>query len=399
LTERLYYADSYLTTFDAAIVEVVSAASKYHIYLDRTAFYPASGGQPCDTGRIAGLAVVDVVDEPHRIAHVLEQPAAAGPVSCQIDWDRRFDHMQQHSGQHLLSAVFEELFRFHTLSFHLGVETSTIDLDTAELSPDQVTGAERRANDLVFEGRPITVGFYSAEEAGALGLRKPSEREGLLRVVEIAGCDRSACGGTHVRGTGEIGPILIRRLDRVRQSVRVEFACGHRAVRLARADYTALSRAAQIFSAPPDQVPALVAAQVEAAKTAEKTRQKLEAELSVWQGRDLYARTVPDAHGRRILQTWESSGPLDAWRLRAQSYVASGPGAVFLVTTASPPALLLALSPDLGIHAGQLVREVVTARGGRGGGSPQVAQGSLPDAAGLGGTVREVLRSLTVAAL
>jgi alanyl-tRNA synthetase len=392
LTDRLYYADSYLTAFDAAVVEVVPAASRYHLYLDRTAFYPASGGQPCDTGRIGGLAVLEVVDQDDRIAHLVEQPAAPGPVRCQIDWSRRFDHMQQHSGQHLLSAVFEELFRFRTLSFHLGAETSTIDLESAELSGNQVQSAEQRANDLVFENRPITVAFHPAAEA--LGLRKPSEREGLLRVVEIAGCDRSACGGTHVRATGEIGPILIRRLDRVRQSVRVEFVCGARAVRRARADYTALTRAAQSFSAPLDQIPALVAAQVEAAKTAEKTRQKLEAELAGWQGRDLYAQTAPDERGRRVFQTSESCGSLDAWRLRAQSYVASGPKAVFLVTTADPPALLLAVSADLGLHAGQLVREVIGAHGGRGGGGSQVAQGRLPDAARLAEAARDVLNRL-----
>jgi alanyl-tRNA synthetase len=389
LTERLYYADSYLTKFDATIVEVLPATSRYHLYLDRTAFYPASGGQPCDTGRLAGLPVVDVVDEGDRIAHVVEQPAAPGPASCQIDWARRFDHMQQHSGQHLLSAVFEELCRFRTLSFHLGAEASTIDLDTPELAPDQVVAAERRANELVFENRPITVGFHSAEEAPAL--RKPSEREGTLRVVEIAGCDRSACGGTHVRATGEIGPILIRRLDRVRQNIRVEFLCGLRAVRRARDDYAALSRVAQIFSAPLEQLPALVAAQVEAAKTAAKTRQKLEAELAGWHGRDLDAKTPPDDRGHRLFQASESSGSLDAWRLRAQSYVASGPGAVFLVTTADPPALLLAVSTDLGIHAGQIVRDAVSAQGGRGGGSPQVAQGSLPDAERLAAAARQVL--------
>ncbi len=394
MTQRLYYADSYLTAFDAHIVEVRPAASRYHLYLDRTTFYPSSGGQPFDTGQIGSVAVVDVLEEDERIAHVVEQPAAAGPVRCEIDWGRRFDHMQQHSGQHLLSAVFEELFRYPTVSFHLGAETSTIDLETPDATAAQVEAAETRANALVFENRPVTVASYSAEEAAAIGLRKPTEREGTIRVVEIAGCDRSACGGTHVRATGEIGPILIRRLDRVRQTVRVEFLCGGRAVRRARADYKALARVAQVFSAPLDETPALVTAQMEAARTADKTRQKLEAELAGWKGRDLYAKTPPDQRGRRVHRVSEAAGSLEGLRLLAQGYLAAGPGAVFFVTTAQPPALLIAVSGDLGLHAGQIVKSAVEPLGGRGGGSPQMAQGSLPEAGRLAEAVQRILERL-----
>lgn len=394
MTQRLYYSDSYLTAWEAHIVEVRPAASRYHLYLDRTNFYPTSGGQPFDTGRIGDVPVVEVVDEEDRIAHVVEQPVEPGPVRCQLDWGRRFDHMQQHSGQHLLSAVFEELFRQRTVSFHLGAQTSTIDLETAEVTAAQVEAAEVRANALVFENCPITVGFYSAEEATAIGLRKPSEREGTVRVVEIAGCDRSACGGTHVRATGEIGAILIRRLDRVRQSVRVEFVCGGRAVRRARADFHALSRVAQVFSAPLDEAPALVAAQMEAAKSADKTRQKLEAELAVWKGRDLYAKATPDERGRRVYRASEAAGSLEGWRLLAQSYITAGPGAVFCVTTQEPAALLLAASVDVGLHAGRVVKGAVEPLGGRGGGSPQVAQGSLPEPGRLGEVVQRILEGL-----
>lgn len=394
MTQRLYYTDSYLTAFDAHIVEVRPAASRYYLYLDRTTFYPSSGGQPFDTGRIGSAAVVDVLDEEERIAHVSEHPAAAGPVRCEVDWARRFDHMQQHSGQHLLSSVLEELFRYRTVSFHLGAETSTIDLETPDLTAAQIEAAETRANALVFDDRPITVAFYSAEEAAAIGLRKPSEREGTIRVVEIAGCDRSACGGTHVRATGEIGPILIRRLDRVRQIIRVEFLCGGRAVRRARADYNALTRVAQVFSAPLDETPALVTAQLEAAKTADKTRQKLEAELAGWKGRDLYAVTPPDERGRRVYRASETSGSLERFRLLAQGYLAAGPGAVFLATTEQPPALLFAVSGDVGLPAGQVVKSVIEPLGGRGGGSSQMAQGSLPEAGRLAQAVQKILERL-----
>ncbi|HYM11159.1 MAG TPA: alanyl-tRNA editing protein, partial [Bryobacterales bacterium] len=204
-SERLYYQDSYLTRFDAAVVETRPAGDRFHVYLNRTAFYPASGGQPFDIGRIGGASVVEVIDQGERIAHVADAAVPPGPAACEIDWARRFDHMQQHTGQHLLSAVFAELLHHATVSFHLGAESSTIDLATPQLSAAQMEAVETRANALVFENRPVTVHFYSAAEAVSIGLRKPSDRAGEIRVVAIEGCDRSACGGTHVRATGEIG--------------------------------------------------------------------------------------------------------------------------------------------------------------------------------------------------
>ena len=380
-TDRLYYTDSYLTRFEAEIVAVRPASGQYRVYLDRTAFYPSSGGQPCDTGRIARAAVVDVAEEGEHVAHLVESELSPGAVACEIDWARRFDHMQQHTGQHLLSAVFVEQLGYPTVSFHLGSETSTIDVEAPELSGQQIEAVEARANALVTENRPVAARFHSPEEAASLGLRKPSEREGPVRVVEIEGCDRSACGGTHVRATGEIGPILIRRLDRVRQTVRVEFVCGGRAVRRARADYNALARAAQLFSAPPDQVPALVAAQIEAAKSADKAQRKLQAELAAFKGRELYQATPADARGRRVHQAVKPAGSIEMWRLLAQAFTAAGPGGVFLLALEQPPMFLLALSGDIAAHAGNVVKAVAEPLGGRGGGSARLAQASLPKAA------------------
>ncbi|MBI3697953.1 MAG: alanyl-tRNA editing protein, partial [Acidobacteria bacterium] len=304
-----------------------------------------------------------------------------------------FDHMQQHTGQHLLSAVFVELLGHATVSFHLGAETSTIDLSTPPLTAAQIEAVEARANTLVFENRPVKVRFYSAEEAISIGLRKPSEREGEIRVVEIDRCDRSACGGTHVRATGEIGPILVRRLDRVRGNARVEFVCGGRAVRRARADYNALAEVAQAFSAPLGQAPALVRSQMEAARAADKVRQKLEAELAAYQGRELYAATPPDTRGRRVHQAAARAGPIDRWRLLAQQFTSAGPDAVFLLTMEEPPALLLALSEGGG-NAGQIVKSAIEPLGGRGGGNARLAQASLPDTARAAEAARRVLELL-----
>ncbi|HEY1494881.1 MAG TPA: DHHA1 domain-containing protein [Candidatus Solibacter sp.] len=376
MTERLYYKNSYTSEFQARIVD--RSPDGRTVYLDRSAFYPTSGGQPFDLGSIAGVAVVEVVDEDDRIAHRLAAPLTAGDeVTAHVDWTRRFDHMQQHSGQHLLSAVFEELFGLHTVSFHLGAESATIDLEGGPVDPATLLRAEQRANQLIYENRPLDVRFEDAKEAQ--GLRKASEREGTLRIVSIEGLDRSACGGTHVRATGEIGVILLRKVEKIRQSVRVEFVCGGRAVKRARGDFEALTKVSQIFSAALDEVPGMVAAQVEAAKAGEKARRKVELELAAYQGKDLYQATAPGPDGlRRVTQRLER-GNLEDLRAVAQNFTAQ-PMAVFLATLQDPPSVLLAASADSGVDAGKVLKAALTAAGGRGGGNSRIAQGSVPDA-------------------
>jgi alanyl-tRNA synthetase len=387
VTDRLYYTDSYLREFRAHVTGRSDDGRR--IYLDRTSFYPASGGQPHDTGAIAGVPLVEVEDEGERIAHLLAAPLPddAGEVECRIDWERRFDHMQQHSGQHLLSAVFVERFGIATVSFHLGQDSSTIDLDAPVLEPARVLEAERRANEAVFENRPLRVSFEDA--AATRDLRKPSERGGTLRIVSIEGLDRSACGGTHVAHTGEIGPILLRKLDKIRNSVRVEFLCGGRAIARARADFDSLSRAAQIFSGALDEVPALVAAQQEAARASDKLRRKLEAELAQYQGRELYAATPPDEGGVRRAERRLSAGNLEELRGIAQSFTNQSK-AIFVAALDDPPAVLLAVSADSGVDAGKLLKTALAQAGGRGGGHARLAQGSLPNRAALEETLDRI---------
>src|ERR1035438_4961026 len=385
MTERNYYNDSYLRRFNAQVG--ACAPGGCPVYLDRTAFYPASGGQPFDLGSIAGVAVQDVVDEGDSVAHVLAAPVDPGPVECAIDWDRRFDHMQQHTGQHLLSAVFQELLGLDTVSFHLGAESSTIDLEGGTLDAPAAARAERRANQLVSENRPVTVVYEDA--AQAQGLRKASGREGTLRIVSIDGLDRSACGGTHVRSTGEIGVILVRKLEKIRQSVRVEFLCGARAVARARADYEALNKIAQLVSASLDDAPASVAAQLESAHAAEKSRRKLELDLAAHQGRELYQNTVPGPDGIRRVTRRAGRGSLEELRALAQSFTAQTK-AVFLAALNDPPSMLLATSADSGIDAGQVLKAALLEAGGRGGGALRIAQGSLPDV----GLIEKVMAKL-----
>ncbi|MDF1502606.1 alanyl-tRNA editing protein, partial [Roseisolibacter sp. H3M3-2] len=262
MTTRLYYTDAALLDFTARVAELADGGRR--VYLDRTALYPTSGGQPHDLGTLGGVAVVDVVDEDDRVAHLLAAPLAAAvgdEVAGAVDGARRRDHRQQHTGQHLLSAVFADLFGAETLSVHVGAATSTLDLSAERLSRDALVAAEARANAIVAEARPVRVTFEDA--AAAAGLRKPTDRAGTIRVVGIDGVDRSACGGTHVATTAEIGVVLLRRVERVRQASRVEFVRGDRALAGARADLEALAAVAGALSVGPDEAPAAVRAQAE----------------------------------------------------------------------------------------------------------------------------------------
>jgi alanyl-tRNA synthetase len=383
VTERLYYQDCYLQEFRACVLETADDGRR--VYLDRTAFYPTSGGQPFDTGKLGGANVIEVIDEEDRVAHVLDAPLATGEIAAEIDWQRRFDHMQQHSGQHLLSAVLEELFKIPTLSFHLGGEVCTIDVAAPSLTSLQIDQAEDRCAEIVGEARPLAITFEDA--AADLGLRKESQRTGTLRIVAIEGIDRSACGGTHVRTTAEIGPVLIRKTEKIRGNTRLEFVCGLRALRHARADFRTLQELSRQLSAPAVETPGLISAQLERIKSLEKAHQRLASELAQREGREQWAATAPDAQGvRRAVERVEQGAIDDAIRTRAQAFVAQG-RAVFLAVSKNPPSVLLAASPDSGINAGERVKTAVSAAGGRGGGNQALAQGSLPATADLDAVV------------
>jgi alanyl-tRNA synthetase len=388
VTERLYYRDAYLVDFDATVVD--RADDGRRVYLDRTAFYPTSGGQPFDTGRLGEAEVVEVVDEGERIAHLVNAPVAAQRLRGRIDWTRRFDHMQQHTGQHLLSAVIAERFGCETVSVHFGRESSTLDLTTAGLSHDQVVEAERFANRAVTDNRPVTVAFEEA--AAATGLRKPSDRQGIIRIVTIEGLDRSACGGTHVRATGEIGAISIRRVERVRQVTRLEFLCGQRAVRRARTDAELLTTLAAAHSAAAEELPGLLEAQRAELKAGVAARRELEEAVAGFRARELYGSIAPDARGRRLAILREAEGPIERLRPLSQAF-ASLPRAVFIGVVEQPPAILLAVSTDVGIDAGKQLKAALEAVGGRGGGSSGSAQGRVKQRADLDAVVERVINA------
>lgn len=233
MTQRLYYNDSYTLNFRAKVVDVRNFNHKNAVVLDKTYFYPTSGGQEHDTGYIDGIKVIDVIeDENGEILHIVDGDVKIGEVECKIDWDRRFSNMQQHTGQHILSKAFEVLLGCETVSSRLGDEIGTIDLDIESLNYEKVHEVELLANKIVWENRDVIVHFVSDSEISKFPLRKPPKVTGTVRIIEVKDFDFSPCGGTHVSKSGEIGLIKVRRWERVKGGLtRVEFVCGVRALK------------------------------------------------------------------------------------------------------------------------------------------------------------------------
>jgi alanyl-tRNA synthetase len=378
-TERLYYTDSYLKEFDARVVRTSPDPRGARIYLDHTAFYPESGGQPSDRGTLAGAPLLDVMDDEGEIAHILAESPAAEVVEGRIDWERRFDHMQQHTGQHILSAAFERAGGYKTVSFHLGTESSTIDLDSDRVGAKQLEEAEELANRVVFENRPVQISFRAAAEAQQLDLRKPTFREGDIRLVEIAGFDLSACGGTHVSGTGGVGIISIRKVERAKGLTRVEFICGNRALRRARQDYVLLSEAARRFSTGLENVPEMITKQAQDLRDAVKSLQKLEEDLAEFEASQLWQR-APEKGGVRVVQCLFESTEGKKAKLVAHA-VGKQAGAIALIAVkGTPSALFFAQTPGGAANLSDVMKQTAAKFGGRGGGTRDFAQGGgLPE--------------------
>jgi len=376
MTHRLYYTDATCLAFEGTVRHL--DPTRLQVVLDRSAFYPTSGGQPHDIGVLAGIPVVNVTESGDDVVHHLSAPLPSSGgerIEGVVDAARRFDHMQQHSGQHLLSAVLEDRYGWPTVSVHFGAESCSLDVDAASMAPYDLVEAERIANAHVFENRPITVRFEDADTAA--GLRKPSERGGQLRIVTIDGLDRNACGGTHVSHTGAIGPILLRRTERTRGTTRLEFRCGQRAIARARHDMELLLEVAGTLSAGVEEVPELVRRMNEDRRALDKELTRATELLLAHEAKALHASVLPDANGRRLIVTTRDDVPVKALQSMAQQVVACG-NAIYLAVSTSPPAVLLAVSADLGINCGSRLREALQAVGGRGGGTAQLAQGSAP---------------------
>jgi alanyl-tRNA synthetase len=385
-TRRLYYDDAFEKEFTARVLhcEVLPpdlskgiTGKVWGLLLDRTAFYPTSGGQPNDLGKIEDANVLDVRDEGDEILHLVDRRPSSPDVNGCINWPRRFDHMQQHTGQHLLSAMFQERFGLPTVSFHLGAEICTIDLRGIEPSDAFLEGAERAANQVIFEDRPVNVRYGTADQLSQLGVRKEVEREGILRAIEIESADLQPCGGTHVKRTGQIGLILVRRFTKVRQDWRVEFVCGGRAERAARRDFQWLRQVAEKLScAPEETISAASRALAERDANFKNFRAVLErlarAEAA------LALQVTPGPHGFRVVSRVFEGVPADYLGFFA-SEIAKSEKTIALLAAMDGGHVLFAQHPSSGKDMSALLVQVLEKVGGKGGGTREFARGKLAD--------------------
>ncbi|MGH9382711.1 MAG: alanyl-tRNA editing protein [Vicinamibacterales bacterium] len=381
MTDRIYYTDPYCATFEATVVASDEVDGHSHIVLDRTAFYPTSGGQPFDTGALGGVAVVEAIDrEDGEVAHVASAPLQPGTVvQGVIDWPRRFDHMQQHTGQHVLSAAFDRLHAARTESFHLGAEAATIDLDR-EVSPYDIARAEDEANRVVWEDRPVAIRFVTPEEAASLPLRKEPGRTGRLRLIEVEHFDLSACGGTHVSRTGAIGVIAVSGWEKFRGGTRVEFLCGDRALRRFRAWRDALSATQRHLSVAPNEMASAVERLQAESKALQRTIKGLQEKLAVHEASALLAKGTL-AGGRLVIA--EAVEGWDAQALKTMAVVAASEqptAAIALFTTSRPALVVIARGSAAGLDASSVLKALVSQFGGKGGGKADLAQGGGLDA-------------------
>jgi alanyl-tRNA synthetase len=386
-TERLYYTDPYLREFDANLLDTVSHQGKTALVLDRTAFYPTSGGQPYDVGFFHDVRVLDVVEtDDGRILHVVDRAPSTTALHGVVDWTRRFDHMQQHTGQHVLSAAFDRVLGARTESFHLGVEASTIDLNR-ELTAAEIARAEDESNRIVWEDRDVNIRFADAAEAASLGLRKESKREGTLRLIDVDGFDLSACGGTHVRRTGAIGIIVVSATERFRGGSRVTFLCGGRALAGYRALRDVVDRSGRTLSVGAAELPGAVDRLQAEGRELRRQIKEFQGRIAVQEADALADAAValgPARLAAAALSGWDANG-LKGIAAR----IVERPGHVaVLVGGPAPAPIVVARAQDVPLDAGAMLRALVDRHGGKGGGRPELAQGG-----GITAPSADVLRS------
>ena len=408
MTDRLYYTDSFLHEFEGRVLSVTSENGRTAVTLDRSAFYPASGGQIFDTGWIeladgtsARLHVSEVAENEQtgEVVHYLEADAAlvsdGMTVRGSVDAERRRDHMQQHSGQHVLSAAFEKLYKFATVSFHMGDESCTIDLATESVSPKQLQAAERLANEIIAEDRPVEIRFATPDEARIMGVRKiPAAEREKLRLIDIRDFDLNACGGTHVNSTGQIGSILLRKTEKVKQGVRVEFVCGLRAVSTARRDYETLTEAAALFSTHIWEVPQQIRKSQEESKAAQKIQHRLLEEVAELQANQML-HSAEQRGVQKLVVQYFAERDLGFIKMLAQKLTKAGQCVALLACGGAQPSLVFAQTPGLSNDMGAMMKQAVQAMGTRGGGNRDMAQGGAPDGDAAEHAVMEAAKQIT----
>ncbi|NMC66385.1 MAG: hypothetical protein GYA53_09655 [Acidobacteria bacterium] len=288
-TEKLYFENAYLKEFSARVIGREIREGQQLVILDRTAFYPESGGQPHDLGILNGVKVIRVEEEDGVIFHFLDGELAKDEVQGQIDWPRRFDHMQQHTGQHILSEAFYQLVKGETLSFHLGQEESSVEIGLESIKDETLFQVEQLANEMVFSDLEIKTYFLPEEKISEIPLRKPPKKTGLIRIVEVNGFDYSACGGTHCKRSGQVGLIKIIRQEKIRGHIRFSFICGFRALTGFEHRRQWLQAAARLLTGEEKEVPAGVSRTLAELRNLKKKQKKMEESLAIFEAKEMLA--------------------------------------------------------------------------------------------------------------
>lgn len=380
MSDRLYQSDAYTTDFEAAVTDVVDVEGRPGVVLAGTYFYPESGGQPCDTGELGGLAVEEVLEDERGVIHLVDGKPGFGPgdrVKGLVDWSRRFTNMQQHTGQHILSQAFEQVLEARTVSSALGIEHSTIDVSRLGLTWDDMIRVEALANQIVYEDRPVQVYEVAPADAGGIRTKKSNKKtveRDRLRIVEVSDFDRSPCGGTHLRTTGEVGHIKILRWEKVRDSSRVEFICGL----LASGDYFWKNRfivdLAQRLTTRDSKLPAVIDDLIEDGKRLRKEVGRLKSDLASYRVDELRA-SAEEVGGRSIISaTFEGLG-LGELRQVALRAVQPGSTVALFCLEGDKAQFVFSRSDDVGLDMREAMKAACEVVGGRGGGKPEVAQG------------------------
>jgi len=386
ITRRLYYDDAFATEFTARVKSCepalvpfspVAKAPAWEVVLDQTAFYPTSGGQPHDLGKLGEANVIDVRDAEDEIIHTVDQPVELGEAKGCINWPRRFDHMQQHTGQHLLSAMFQERFGLPTISFHLGSELCTIDLRGPEPTEEILEGAERAANQIIFENRPVNVRYGTADLLSQLGVRKEVERDGILRAIEIESADLQPCGGTHVQRTGQIGMLLVRRCTKVRQDWRVEFVCGRRAERFARRDFQLLRRLAEELRCAPEDVVAASQRVLTERDAHFKNVRALLQRLAEAEAVAALQSTNAGASGIRVVARVFGEETQEEYPAQLATQLAKFEKTVALLARSASGHVIFAQHPGTGKDLNALLKQTLLRFPGKGGGTPDFVRARL----------------------
>ena len=383
MPRRLYREDAYLREFAGEVTAVRDVEGRPAIALSQTAFYPTAGGQPCDLGLLSRFKVTDVREEGDEVWHALDggpPPKMGEPLDGAIDWDRRFDHMQQHSGQHVLSQAFLRALDAQTVSVHMGT-TCTLDVAVPALDAAGAVRAESLANTVVMENRPVIIREVDAGSVAGLGLRRPPKVTGLIRVVEVENFDRSACGGTHVRACGEIGPIVIRGWERYKGGVRVDFVCGWRALRDARERLALVRDLAGQLSVGEHEVRDTITRLRERARELERDAGEVRTRLLVYEAAELVeaARRSTGPDETVIIAAAFTGRPIEELRALARVVTAKD-RCVVIFATDPDRRMIVARSPALSVDASAILREALSAHNGRGGGKPEAAEGMAASA-------------------